>query len=233
MINLSERLQKVASFIPIGSVLADIGSDHAYLPIYTMQNNITKMAIAGEVAEGPFQAAKASVMANELSDLIEVRKGDGLAVIHKEDLVDCITICGMGGPLIASILDKGKDKIRANTRLVLQPNIASHAVRKWLIDEKWELITETILEEDGHIYEILVAERGNPLKPYHNAEKEIYFGPFLLKEKSEVFRKKWAHERKEWERIYKQLENVEERDAIKQKKEQLMKYMTWYEEERL
>lgn len=232
MIKLSERLKTVATYIPQGSILADIGSDHAYLPIYCVENGIAKRAIAGEVADGPLNSARSSVIAFHFDHLIDVRKGDGLAVIKNEDVVDCITIAGMGGALITSILEKGKDKLINVNRLVLQPNLAANQIRSWLIDHEWNLIAEKIMEEDGHIYEILVAEKGNSKINYsiQNMEKEILFGPFLLKEKNEVFHKKWQREYKEWIHIYEQLEKASGNEIIRQKKQMLKQYIGWYKE---
>lgn len=226
MVKLSRRLHTVSQFIPVGSILADIGSDHAYLPIYAVKNKIASHAIAGEVAEGPYQSAKASVKEANLEHLIHVRKGDGLSVIHEDDHVSCITIAGMGGALITSILDAGKEKLINVKRLILQPNIAAHIVRKWLIEHNWKLIHEQILEEDGHIYEILVAEKG--ISDQHYTEKEIFFGPFLLHERSETFRKKWQREYKEWQRIYEKIQSASETTEVRNKKMELEKYMEWY-----
>ncbi|NCU18729.1 tRNA (adenine(22)-N(1))-methyltransferase [Pallidibacillus pasinlerensis] len=233
MIQLSSRLKTVAEYIPNGSFLADIGSDHAYLPIFAFQNNIIRGAIAGDVADGPIAAAQASVNEADLTDVIETRKGNGLAVISDEDQVDCVTICGMGGSLIASILDNDKDKLATVKRLILQPNISANVIRRWLIQHNWELLAEKILEEDGHIYEILVAEKGDSYKPYNQdkIDQEILFGPFLLKEKSPAFLEKWSREYKEWNRIYEQLNKAVENEQIHKKKKQLKDYIEWYEEE--
>ena len=88
--------------------MADIGSDHAYLPIYAIQNDLCTKAIAGEVIQGPYKAAKRNIANYELNQLVDVRLGDGLSVINAEDQIDNITVCGMGGPLIAKILNDGK-----------------------------------------------------------------------------------------------------------------------------
>ena len=104
MINLNQRLSIVCSFIKRGT-LADIGSDHAYLPIYAIQNDLCTKAIAGEVIQGPYKAAKRNIANYELNQLVDVRLGDGLSVINSEDQIDNITVCGMGGPLIAKILN--------------------------------------------------------------------------------------------------------------------------------
>lgn len=205
-VKLSNRLKQAVEFIPKGAVIADIGSDHAYLPCYAYEMGYIKGAVAGEITDGPFQSALNQVKNLELNEKISVRKGDGLAVISKGE-VDCVVIAGMGGALITNILEEGKHKLEGVTRLVLQPNIGARNVRKWLINNDWELKGEHILEEDGHIYEVLMAERGNPMSPYGDAlEKGLLLGPFLREEKNETFIKKWIHEESHLERIIKQLE---------------------------
>lgn len=227
---LSERLSTVAHYVPKGSKLADIGSDHAYLPCYLTKKEIVVSAVAGEVAEGPYESAQKQVTAEGLSNLISVRMGDGLDVLNPED-ADCITIAGMGGTLINHILDRGKKKLSTIKRLVLQPNIGAITIRKWLISNHWELTAEEILEEDGKIYEVLVAEKGDPLKPYSNErEKELLLGPFLLRKKGETFQKKWGFELTNWQRIYKQLEGASPSTEIMKKKEELSKLIHQVEE---
>ncbi|MHC8522589.1 tRNA (adenine(22)-N(1))-methyltransferase [Rossellomorea sp. H39__3] len=154
---LSKRLETVVSYIPKNSTIADIGSDHAYLPCYAVQAGIAASAIAGEVVKGPFESALKQVKLNALENQVDVRLGDGLDVLRPGE-VDCITIAGMGGTLIASILEKGKDKVE-NARLILQPNVSAVSIRVWLMDNGWSLTNEEILEEDGKIYEVLVAEK--------------------------------------------------------------------------
>jgi tRNA (adenine22-N1)-methyltransferase len=227
---LSVRLETVAKYVPEDSKLADIGSDHAYLPSYLVKTGVITFGIAGEVAKGPFQSAEKNVRAEGLTDVISVRMGDGLEVIQPGD-VDCITIAGMGGSLITNILENGKEKLSAVKRLVLQPNLNAIAIRKWLIDNNWELFAEEIIEEDSKIYEILVAERGDPLKPYRdiNLETGLLVGPFLLQRKESTFKKKWSLEKKNWKRIYEQLESAAPSAETEEKKQEIVEKITLVE----
>ncbi|MFC0415720.1 tRNA (adenine(22)-N(1))-methyltransferase TrmK [Cytobacillus solani] len=226
---LSQRLEAVANYIPRGSRLADIGSDHAYLPCYAVKKGVVPFAVAGEVVEGPYQSAKRQVKMEGLDEQIIVRKGNGLEVIALGE-IDCVTIAGMGGALIASILEEGKNKLDSVKRLILQPNISALTTRQWLLDNAWELIAEEILEEDDKIYEIVVAEKGDPLKPYKNLQKELLLGPLLMKQSSAPFQKKWRNELKNWQRILKQLENAAESEETILKKKELNEKIRMVEE---
>lgn len=215
---LSKRLERVASFVPHNAIVADIGSDHAYLPCFLGLKKVIKKGIAGEITDGPFRSAKEQVTLDGLNDMIEVRKGDGLSVLE-EDEAEVVTICGMGGSLITSILEKGKEKLGRTKRLILQPNIGARNVRNWLLKEGWVLVDEEILKEDGKIYEILVADREGS-QPYTNSmDAEILFGPFLLNDQNEVFKEKWAGEVNQWKTILNQMENSQGKASEEKRKE--------------
>ncbi|MBM7097087.1 tRNA (adenine(22)-N(1))-methyltransferase TrmK [Bacillus sp. H-16] len=231
---LSERLKKVASYIPEGSRLADIGSDHAKLPCYALERGLIITAVAGEVNEGPLNAAHRNIRAKGMEESIHAKLGDGLQVLDGET-VDVITIAGMGGPLIVRILEDGKKRLGASVqRLILQPNVASDHVRKWLYDNQWSLIDEQILEEDGHIYEILVAARSEaPEAVYnkHELEKEMWLGPFLMKQKNSAFELKWSKEREQLKKVKEQLSKGGNTAALTEKKKKIDQYLIWLEEE--
>ena len=227
---LSERLYTVASYIPEGSILADIGSDHAYLPCYAVRKGLAAEAVAGEVSTGPWTSANNQVKEEGLSDRISVRKGDGLDVVEPGE-VTCVTIAGMGGTLIANILERGKEKLGNVKRLILQPNIQAVNIRLWLLQNGWELIAEAILEEDGKIYEVLVAEKGDPENPYsEQRESELLLGPFLKKEYNDVFKRKWKTESAHWENIIRQLEKGGKTESSQQKMAQLQSHIQFVEE---
>lgn len=192
---LSKRLAKVAEYVPSHGRLADIGSDHAYLPAWLILNQKIDFAIAGEVVDGPYQSAKQLVENLKLEDKIEVRLADGLDAVRLEDQVSVITICGMGGKLIRDILERGKknQRLSGKERLILQPNVGEKFVREWLLENQYSIIEETILEEDQKMYEIISAEKSNHVPLY--SEEELLFGPILSQERSPVFFKKWDRER--------------------------------------
>lgn len=219
---LSERLKTVASFVPEGSRVADIGSDHAYLPCYLMNKQIITSAVAGEVNEGPFQSAINQVKRSGFTDEIAVRKGNGLEVLTPGE-VDVITIAGMGGQLIRDILLEGQEKLTSVKRLVLQPNVAAHLLRERLSDLNWELVEECILEEDQKVYEVLVFDAGNGKRPYEGmGQKELFksmlVGPILLQKQNDAFRKKWQNELMKRERI---LMSLSKTDGVSDKEAQV------------
>ncbi|KXU16009.1 putative tRNA-m1A22 methylase [Streptococcus oralis] len=187
---ISKRLELVASFVPQGAILLDVGSDHAYLPIELVERGQIKSAIAGEVVEGPYQSAVKNVETHGLKEKIQVRLANGLAAFEEVDQVSVITIAGMGGRLIATILEEGLEKLTNVERLILQPNNREDDLRIWLQDNDFQIVAESILEEAGKFYEILVVETGQ----MKLSVSDVRFGPFLSKEVSPVFVQKWQKE---------------------------------------
>ena len=187
--HLSARLACVAFLVSAGARVADIGSDHAYLPAALVLDGKIDFAIAGEVVKGPYENAVHEIKDHQLEGQVIPRLADGLAAIEPADKVDTITIAGMGGSLIASILEKDKNKLTGIKRLVLQPNVGESQLREWLMNNHYQIMNEKIIEEDNHIYEIIVAEPS--VVPFRYSKYELDFGPFLLENKGPVFRKKW------------------------------------------
>lgn len=205
MLAINKRLKLVASYVE-DRHLADIGSDHAYLPIYLAKENKIDFAVAGEIVEGPHRVSIKNVAEEGLIGVIECRKAAGLDAIELSDNIEVITICGMGGKLIADILEKGKAKLENKPNLVLQPNVGEYFVREKLEELGYNIVAENIIEEDGHIYEIIVANPGE----MKLTEDEKNFGRFLLKEKNELFVKKQKQELDKVNYILSQLEKAKE-----------------------
>lgn len=191
--NLSQRLQLIANSIikyaesPIR--LADIGSDHAYLPNYLVLNHNIEFAVAGEVVDGPYHSALNEVRKNQHENIIDVRLGDGLEVVSREDRINTVAICGMGGILIRDILERGIDRLQKHHLLALQANTAEYQLRQWLMAENYQIIHEDLLEEKQHFYEIIIAKPVQNQTFYTN--NELLFGPVLLQNKSPIFMTKW------------------------------------------
>ena len=209
---ISKRLELVASFVPQRAILLDVGSDHAYLPIDLVEKDLIERAIAGEVVEGPYQSAVKNVEAHGLKEKIQVRLANGLAAFEEADQVSVITIAGMGGRLIARILEEGLDKLANVERLILQPNNREDDLRIWLQDNGFQIVAESILEEAGKFYEILVVEAGQ----MKLSASDVRFGPFLSKEVSLVFVQKWQKEAAKLEFALNQIpeKNIEERQVL-------------------
>lgn len=220
---LSRRLEAVASYVPQGARLADVGSDHAYLPLFLVERGRIDFAIAGEVVQGPYRSALQNVEQADQSDKISVRMANGLAAVELDDQVSTVTIAGMGGRLIAEILEAGKDKLVSVERLVLQPNNREDDVRRWLVANDFQLVTEEILEENDKIYEILVAEKGN----VDLTADQLRFGPYLLEDQSATFQKKWLKELDKLTYAMEQvpLERQADRSAISQKIQQIQEVL--------
>ena len=217
---LSERLKRVASHVPVGAVLADIGSDHAYLPCYLALKGDIKGGIAGEVVKGPYESAVRQVRQEGLQDKIQVRLASGLAAINPNDGITAVTIAGMGGPLITSILEDGKDKLAGVERLILQPNVHAKSIREWAAANNWAINDEEILKENDKIYEILVLEPSS--SPVTLSAEDLLMGPILIQEQSSVFKEKWTRESSQWKRIILSMESTEQSVEILEKKKELV-----------
>lgn len=222
-LKLSKRLHKASEFVVPQQAIVDVGSDHAYLPIYLLQQGTIPTAIAGEVAKGPLEHAKEKVADYQLEADISVRLGDGLHVLEESDDLGTIFICGMGGLLIADILNRGleKDKLPQNSRLVLQPNNAEEDLRKWLVKNHYLIVDEAILEENKKIYEVIVAE--HTTKPVDYSAEELFFGPKLIKQQSDTFQKKWNQALNKNKKILKQLTKSENSQRFAEIKENIQK----------
>ena len=154
---ITNRLLAAASLVRHGSYIIDVGTDHAYLPIYLVQNGIARACLASDINEGPCESAKKHIAECGLSDKITVRKADGLCGASACGQTDVI-IAGMGGALICDILKKADFIKDGNVRLILQPMRNVPDLRKYLLDNGFAIVNEVLAAEDERIYEIICAE---------------------------------------------------------------------------
>ena len=186
----SKRLLAIAKAIAQykqGTILAGIGTDHAYLPCFLYDQGVIEKAYACDVAEGPLASSKQTIIANHMEGKIIPLLGNGLDPIVNED-VDMISICGMGGMLMIEILDAHNEM--HNHRFFLQANNGLAELRAYLAGHHFCIIDEDLVEDAHHIYEYMVVEKGEMVLD----EDDLLFGSINRQKKTELFRKKWQFE---------------------------------------
>ncbi|EOD01490.1 Putative tRNA-m1A22 methylase [Caldisalinibacter kiritimatiensis] len=223
--NLTPRLKAIASYVKEGSTVADIGTDHGYVPVFLIENKIASSAIAADVNEGPLNNAEAYIEEKELSDKIETRLGDGLKAL-KPNEVDTVIIAGMGGTLIANILKESKEVADKIDRFILQPMVASDELRKYLYNNNYKIVDEKLIREGKRIYEIICAEHGA-----EEVEDEIYYdiGEKLIEKNDELLKDFIEMKMNKLSNIIKNLENASSTQG-KKKYEKLNRKYNQYKE---
>lgn len=182
---LSKRLYTIAQQVPKGAVVADIGTDHGYIPIYLYKENIIKKAIAIDINKGPLQRAEQNIKAHHAEKAIETRLGNGLEPIQPNE-TDTLILAGMGGMLIIDILNNCPDLVKGVNRIILQPQLDQKEIRQYLHKIHFKIINEEIIYEDNKYYWIITAEPGNE---EYNDIKYYLFGKKLLEERNPILMK--------------------------------------------
>ena len=157
MITLDKRLSAVAALVRQGSRLADIGTDHAYLPVHLVQAGVCPSAIASDIGAGPLDAARRTVTENGLTSEIALRLGNGLATVSAGEVED-IAIAGMGGETIVMILEAAPWVQNEGIRLILQPMTRAEDLRRWLLHNGFSILEEHLIRDKHHLYPVLAAE---------------------------------------------------------------------------
>lgn len=181
---LPKRLASLAALVPPGSIAADIGTDHAYLPIFLVEKGICPVVIATDIKDGPFRSATDQVKEHQVADRVVLRQGDGLKTLEPME-VDVLVLAGMGGNTIKEILAASPHILTGTKRLLLQPMAGAANLRFWLASSGWRITDEVLVEEDGRIYLIIIAEHGREetTDPIH-----LELGPRLLEKKDPLLK---------------------------------------------
>ena len=174
---LDSRLETALTYLRKGKVMADIGTDHAYLPIFSVLSGVSRSALASDINKGPCNRADRNVRDYGLSDKISVICCDGL-VKAREFSPDDIVIFGMGGELIAKIIDEAPFVKNENIRLILQPMTKSEVLREYLAKNGFNIAGETLSEADGRQYCTICAEFDGEVREFD--EVEYLLGKFNL-----------------------------------------------------
>lgn len=221
--NLSPRLQAIVNHVPKDTICADIGTDHAYIPIYLIKNKICSKIIASDIHEGPLEIAKSQIKLAGFEKQIETRLGNGLELI-KAGEVDTVVIAGMGGLLIRDILENSKEVTRSIQTLILQPMIAQKELRKYLIEHNYTIVKEDLAKEDQRIYEIIIAGHGK-----QKVEEEIYLDipKYLIEKRHPLLKSLLQRKKNELLKIIQHCagkHTPSAEDKIKECKEKIIKF---------
>lgn len=151
---LSKRLQAVADLIGDNLVVADIGTDHGYIPIYLIESGKCQKAFAMDVNEGPLLRAKNHIQTHGLTECITTRLSDGVKALSVGEC-DCVVVAGMGGALAIKIMEEGKGVFRNLKEFVLQPQSELEKVRQYLNENGFQVVAEDMVLEDGKYYPMM------------------------------------------------------------------------------
>ena len=160
-------------------MVCDIGSDHAYLPIYLIKMKKTKRAIAADINDGPIKLSKKRIKQNKYESLIEVRQGCGLEPIALRE-AEIAVIAGMGGLLIIDILKNDPEKARSFDTIIIQPMKDTNSLRKWLYDNRYDIIDEELVKDEGKLYEVLWVK---PIEQQISNNNLLLVGPKIIEKK--------------------------------------------------
>ena len=185
MNNLSLRLREIANYIPDNVKMVDIGCDHALLDIYLYKNRKNIKIIASDVNENALEQAKKNIKKYSLENEIETRLSNGLSNIYKDE-IDTIVISGMGAHTIVGILHMNLNKLKNVNNIIVQSNTHIDFLREKITKLNYYIDSEKLIKDNNIIYTIISFKKGK--KRY--SKKELYFGPYLLKEKSNLFKEK-------------------------------------------
>ena len=188
---LSKRLQSIIENMENVNILADIGTDHGYIPIYSLEKDLCKKAIAIDINKDPLDKAKINSVLEGVDDKIEFRLGSGLKPL-KIGEAECAIIAGMGGNLIKDILEENLEIAEAMDYLILQPAQNPEVLREYLYSNNYEVIKEDLCMDDGIFYEIFKIRVRNGEKTVLD---KIYYevSPILLRQKHPLMKDYLEH----------------------------------------
>ena len=181
---LSKRLQAVADLVSDGLVVADVGTDHGYIPIYLIETKKSPKAFAMDVNKGPLLRAKEHIAEHGLTSSIETRLSDGVRALKKGEC-ECVVVAGMGGALTIKIMEEGKDVFRNLKEFVLQPQSELQKVRAYLYQNAYSIVEENMVLDDGKFYPMFRVINGQS-QEYHAIE--LCYGKLLLEQKNAVLK---------------------------------------------
>lgn len=214
-LQISRRLKAVAALVSPGLVLADVGCDHGYIPIYLIQKGQIPRAIAMDINQGPLLRAREHIREWGLEAYIETRLSDGLKALEPGE-AQCLVIAGMGGPLMERILTQGAPILKDMKELILQPQSEIGHFRQFLAENGYRIIEEDMVEEEKKYYPMMKAVQGSM---NYTKKAEYLYGKKLLEKRHPVLREFLEKEDRASRELLKKLTQVETSSAEKRKEE--------------
>ena len=199
---LSKRLLKAAELVPPCDVFLDVGTDHAYLPVYLIKKQVCKRAIASDLRKGPLESAERTAQNFGVLPLTDLRLGSGFETVSEGE-ADAAVVAGMGGVLISELIKTSESTVRQIKTLVLQPMTATYELRKFLYENNFTITDEFLVKEDTKLYHIMTVTSGAPQK---QTEAELFMGIHLLNKEKEHYLEYVSRQVK---KIKKQIEGLE------------------------
>ena len=203
MLQIGERLQTIAAMVPPGSTVADIGTDHGYIPAYLVISGQCRYVIASDIAEGPCRAAAETRKKYRLQDKMDIRTAPGLQGLRAGE-AETVVIAGMGGATIVDILEESPEVAASVKTFVLQPMNAANLLRRWLMQHGCRIAEEALCKENDHIYIIIKAKHTDEKQELSYLEEE--FGPCILNSKPALCREYIQGKAEHYRRLLQQME---------------------------
>ena len=224
MVKISERLRTAAGLIGEGERLADVGTDHGYVPIYLVERKHIPSAIAMDIRTGPLERAREHIRMYGMEDYIQTRLSDGVAAL-KPGEADTILIAGMGGGLVKHILESGRVICEQAHGLVLQPQSELAKVRRYLEEHRFRIVAEDMVEEDGKYYPMMkvipTEQKGLYAEGVPAAEEELEYGKYLLEKGHPVMGEYLKKELSVNQGVYEKL-RVQESERTKERSAEIL-----------
>lgn len=223
---LSERLKTIADLVDNCDLLADIGTDHAYIPVYLIKKGVVKRAIAADISKGSIKKAELNAKKYNCIDKIDLRCGNGLEVIKAGEQPNCVVIAGMGGMLAIEVMEKNIPVVKGVNQLIVQPQRDIDEVRKFLHKIGLKIENEKMLFEDGKFYNVIICSKGVDVE---YSETDYWFGKRLIDEKNKVLKEYIFYEMNKMNRVLESLKDNKELHIIERKNQLEEKYNKYRE----
>lgn len=226
-IRLSKRLTALANMVTDGNRLADIGTDHGYIPIYLCQTGKIPSALAMDIGKGPLQQAQTHIAEYGLSEQIKTRLSDGMASLQSGE-ADTILIAGMGGGLVMKILSEGAEKLTGKEELILQPQSEIALVREFLRARNFQILDEDMILEDGKYYPMMKVSQPKAVEQTKTLPQEVAdaFGPILLQKRHPVLKEWLERELRTTDSVIEQLSAQPDHERIRNRMQQVNRKKT-------